>query len=143
MSNKISELKDVLTRLVDSYEGYKDAAEKAEQERHKTQFNDLATKRYQYAVTIQEFLKTQGEDVDIDGSFLAGAHRLFMDLKNMLGDDEALLGSIRAGESNLLATYRDAMEECGFDGEFLRKLQEQYKEIETNLELINAKKKAA
>tara|TARA_B100002019_G_scaffold249304_1_gene228595 strand:- start:713 stop:1147 length:435 start_codon:yes stop_codon:yes gene_type:complete len=144
MSEKISELKTLLTRLMDSSDGYKQAAEKATQERHVNMFTDLSAERYNAALKVQEHLKRHGENVDLDGSLLAATHRFFMDLRNKLDDgDEAIMEYIVSGESELLECYRNAMEDAQHDPEFLKTLQEQYKKAEANLELIHAKAKAA
>ncbi|MAS87640.1 MAG: hypothetical protein CMH30_06655 [Micavibrio sp.] len=145
MSNKTSELKMLLTRLVDSYDGYKEAAEKASQERHVRMFTDLSAERHQAALLVQDYLTRQGEDVDLDGSKIAAAHRFFMDIKDKLDDDddEALLESIITGESELLSRYRDATKDAKYDPELLDALKKQYQKIESNLALIQAKEKAA
>jgi len=145
MSEKISELKSLLTTLVDSYEGYKEAAEKASQERHEKMFSNHANERHEYALKIQDHLGRHGEEVDLDGSFLASAHRFFMNLKDMLDDDddEALMEAIITGESELMSRYRDAMSGGKFDIELLSALQAQYQKIEANLDLLQAKEEAA
>ncbi len=144
-NKKISELKKLLTRLVDSRDGYAEAAEEATQERHKRMFSNLSNTRQQYAQEVQEYLKSQGENVELDGSLLASTHRYFMELKNKLdeNDDEELLESIITGESNLCENYQDAIDGSEFDPEFLATLQRQHNEIQSHLNLFIAKEEAA
>ncbi len=142
-SDKISELKSLLTRLVDSRDGYQDAAEHARQTRHQKMFTDLSSQRNEYALKLQDYLNRQGENIELDGSFLAGVHRFFMEIKNKLGDDEELMEAIITGESELLDCYREAMEDANYDTELLTTLQSQYRTIESNLNLIEAKEEAA
>jgi len=137
-------MKDLLIRLVDSREGYKDAAEHAEQERHKKMFSDLSEKRGEYAEDIRKALSGYGEQFDTDGSFEAGVHRFFMGIKDKLGgDDEELMESILTGESNLLEQYQSAIECCKTDTIILEKLQNQHKEVVANYKLLEAKEEAA
>ena len=74
---------------------------------------------------------------------MAGVHRFFMDIKSKLGDDEELLEAIITGESELLENYRDAMKDADYDTELLTTLQSQYRTIERNLDLFQAKEEAA
>lgn len=137
-------MKDLLIRLVDSREGYKDAAENAEQERHKKMFSDLSQKRGEYAEEIRKALSAHGEQYDTDGSFEAGVHRFFMNIKDKLGgDDEELMESILTGESNLLEQYEGAIKSCKTDTIILEKLQKQHKEVISNYKLLEAKEEAA
>lgn len=142
-SDKISELKTLLTRLVDSRDGYQDAAEHAEQKRHEQMFKDLSAQRNDYALKLQDYLNRQGENIELDGSFLANVHRFFMDIKSKLGDDEELMEAIITGESELLENYRDAIKDADYDTELLTTLQSQYRTIERNLDLFQAKEEAA
>ena len=111
MSEVKSELKDVLTRVVDSIDGYEASAKDAQQGRFKTMFEEKAQERRQFATEIRNHLSTLGEQVDEDGSLLAGAHRAFVDLKNAVtgGSDQAVLQEVERGESTLLKEYDDAL----------------------------------
>ncbi len=136
--------KDLLIRLIDSRDGYKDAGAHADQERHQKMFGDLANKRHEYSEELRTALASHGCNYETDGTFLAGAHRFFMEIKDKLGgDDESLLESILTGESNLLEQYEDAIEKVKTDTDLLQKLQNQYKEVKSNYKLLEAKEEAA
>lgn len=144
MSNdKISELKLLVTRLADSAAGYKNAAEKAEQDRHANLFTKLSDDRYHYALVIQDYLKRHGVEKDIESSFTGKTHRFLMDISSLMGDDEQLMKSIVSGESELLDDYRSALEEADIDPELIKILQAQYREIVAYLDIIDIKQKAA
>ncbi|MBB4659410.1 ferritin-like domain-containing protein [Parvularcula dongshanensis] len=107
------ELKDVLTRVVDSADGYENAAEDAKAGRFAVMFREKAQERRGFASEIRNHLTGLGEDVKEDGSLLAGAHRTFTELKNAVtgGSDDAILKEIERGESTLLKEYDDALED--------------------------------
>ena len=107
------ELKDVLTRVVDSAEGYENAADDAKAGRFAVMFREKATERRGFATEIRNHLTGLGETVSEDGSLLAGAHRAFTDLKNAVtgGSDEAVLKEVERGETTLLKEYDDALED--------------------------------
>lgn len=132
----------VIERLVDSYKGYKDAAEHAEQDRHVKLFTDLSDKRYLYAVKLKESLGADGTGIELEGSTMGDMHRWWMELKNKLGDDEELMEEIIHGESELIDRYRNSMEDVS-NQNIKQVMQEQLKEIKSSLELIHAKEKAA
>ena len=108
-----SELKDVLTRVVDSADGYQNAAEDAEQGRFAIMFQEKAKERRAFATEIRNHLNTLGEQVDEDGSLLAAGHRVFADIKDAVTgkDDKAIIGEVDRGETHLLKTYDDALED--------------------------------
>jgi len=145
-NNETAEIKDILIRLKDSYQGYKEAGEAATQERHKKMFGDLAAKRHEYFEDLRKMSAGHGEDVDdIDGSFEASVHRFFMNMSHKLDkeNDEELLEAITSGEENLLKQYDDAIKEVKTDTDILEKLQNHRHEIASNLDLMSAKEEAA
>lgn len=144
-TKKKSELKTLLKHLVDSRKGYEEAAKECGQERHKKLFQELATARQQYALTLQDYLTRYDIDADLEGTMLGSTHRFFMNLKNAIRNthDEEILESIITGESELLDNYRDALDDADYDTELIKILQDQYRKIDSNLETIHTKKKAA
>ena len=113
MSEIKNELKDVLTRVVDSADGYESAAEDAEQGRFAIMFREKAQERRAFATEISNHLNTLGEQVDEDGSLLAAGHRVFKDIKDAVTgkDDKAIITEVDRGETHLLKTYDDALED--------------------------------
>ncbi len=138
------QLQKLLTRLIDSYDGYQQCIDHAQQSRHEQLFKDFALTRQKFANEIREIFAQHGEDLDTDGSILAKAHRIYIDLKTKIdADDEDLLESIHYGEGNLLGEYKDTIECFKSDQAVLEILQRQHREIQNNFELIEAKEEAA
>ena len=143
-NNQKDQLEKLLNRLIDSYDGYQQCLEHVEQHRHQKLFADFAQTRQKFANEVREILSQHGADVDTDGSFLAKAHRFYVDIKLKLdSDDEELLEAIHYGEGNLLREYKETIECFKSDQSVLKVLQPQYREIENNYQLIEAKEKAA
>lgn len=111
MSDKQTEqLKKLLTRVLDSAEGYERAAESAETGRFKPAFESRARTRRQYADELRAELNRHGEKADTDSSLLASAHRVFLDLRAKLIDgDEAVLKEVDRGETTLIENYQEAV----------------------------------
>jgi len=143
-SNEEKQLEKLLTRLIDSYDGYKECAQKAEQHRHENLFISFGNTRQKFANEIRTLMTDHGMEVDTDGSFLAKAHRFYTDIKMKLdSDDEELLESITYGEGNLLTEYRDTIELFKSNEKILSVVQKQYQEVLNNRDLIVAKEEAA
>jgi uncharacterized protein (TIGR02284 family) len=143
-SNQEQQLEKLLTRLIDSYDGYKACAENAEQHRHTDLFTNFGNTRQKFANEIRDLMTSHGMEVDTDGSFLAKAHRFFTNIKMKLdADDEELLESIAYGEGNLLTEYRDTIEAFKSDEKVLSVIQTQYNEVLSNYDLVVAKEEAA
>jgi uncharacterized protein (TIGR02284 family) len=112
MANEIkSELKNVLTRVVDSADGYENAAQSADNGSFAVMFRERAQERRGFATEIRNHLQSVGENVDEDGSLLASAHRAFTDLRDAVTgrDDQAILNEVERGESKLLNDYESAL----------------------------------
>jgi uncharacterized protein (TIGR02284 family) len=145
LNNKeLDQLEKLLKRVVDSRDGYADAQEKAEQQRHQDLLGPLAGQRQKFAETIKRKLEENNRDVDLDGSFLASTHRFFMNLQIKLGgDDEELFEEIVHGESELVSDYNETLETITGDDIFKGQLQQQRNEVLSNLQLFKAKAEAA
>ena len=135
MSDVKDELKDVLTRVVDSADGYENAAEDAQASSFAVMFRERAQERRQFASEIRNHLTSLGETVHEDGSLLAGAHRAFTDLRNAVtgSSDEAILKEIDRGESLLLKEYDDALEDVPAGDPAYALLQRQRESVSRNL----------
>jgi uncharacterized protein (TIGR02284 family) len=115
MANEIkSELKNVLTRVVDSADGYENAAQSADSGNFAVMFRERAQERRGFASEIRNHLQSVGENVEEDGSLLASAHRSFTDIRDAVTggrDDGAILKEVERGESKLLNDYESALKD--------------------------------
>ena len=130
-----SELKNVLTRVVDSADGYESAASDAEQSRFAIMFREKAQERRQFATEIRNHLSGLGEQVDEDGSLLAAGHRVFKDIRDAVtgSDDQAVLKEVDRGESTLLKTYDSALEDIPAGDQAYQMLQKQRESVSQTL----------
>ena len=144
-SNQKSQMKDLLTRIYDSYEGYKECAEQSEQARHQRLFKQFADERLEYANELKDLLEQNGEQIELDGSMMANVHRLFTNIKNKIDndDDEELLEEIARGEDKLAEQYQETISEFKGDEKVLSIIQPQYKNVINARDLFEAKEEAA
>lgn len=113
MTSHAEALTQLLTRIIDSADGYEQAAKSSQSGALKSVFSERARMRHGFAAEIRKELENLGEKVDDDGSLLASAHRVFLDLKTRLsGDDnERALEEVERGESVLVKQYEETLED--------------------------------
>lgn len=110
-----TEIVDTLNELIriveDSHEGYRQAAESAEEEDLKALFNDLAAQRGAIVREIQRLVAEQGGAPDMGGTMMGGAHRFFLGLKAaVLGHDRAaILTEVERGEGECIRLFEVAL----------------------------------
>ena len=143
MGDTKSELKSVLTRVVDSADGYESAASDADQGRFAIMFKEKAQERRGFATEIRNHLNTLGEQVDEDGSLLAAGHRVFKGIRDAVtgSDDQAIIKEVDRGESTLLKTYDSALEDIPASDQAYQMLSKQRDSVNQTLSQIKSYEK--
>ncbi len=110
-SHDIHILNDLITTTIDSVDGYRAAGESTEAGRFASLFNSRATERAGVAAKLKAEVARLGGNPEDDGSLLAGAHRAFMGLKDMVTgrDEQAIINEVERGEDVIKARYEKAM----------------------------------
>lgn len=110
-SHDISILNDLIATTIDSADGYSEAAKDAGTSRFAALFNSRATERRGVTTDLQRAVTNLGGTPEDDGTILAGAHRVFVNLKSMVTgqDEKALINEVEAGEDHIKAKYEDAL----------------------------------
>lgn len=110
--NDAAELQNVLTRYVDSIDGYNQAAEVVESEDHAAAFLEIGQRRKKIAEQVARLIIDLGEKPEFSGSPEAAAHRWWMSLRVGMSDEEfrATLAECVRGEKELARTVHDALE---------------------------------
>ncbi|MGR3490663.1 MAG: ferritin-like domain-containing protein [Shimia sp.] len=144
MTNRIDALKTLLTRLVDSREGYREILDDIENPTLKGMIQRFHEHRDQYASEIRTALATAGEKVDEDGSLLASAHRVFVGLRDALSSgDEAVVAETIRGEKKLVEAYDEAIaSETATDPEY-HTLIKQHQVVKEELGQLEVRKDIA
>ncbi|WP_298429877.1 PA2169 family four-helix-bundle protein [uncultured Jannaschia sp.] len=115
MTDRIDALKTLMTRLIDSREGYRESLDHVESPHIREIFEGFLTRRDRNASEIRAYLTGEGHSVDADGSLLGAAHRVFVGLKDAVtaADDAATLAEVVRGENVLLDAYDEALTASG------------------------------
>jgi uncharacterized protein (TIGR02284 family) len=109
--HNISVLNGLIKTTLDSMKGYEDAAKDAENTLFATLFADFARDRSAAATSLQAEVKRLGGDPETGSSFLAAAHRTFVDLKQAFtsDNDKTIVEEIERGEDHIKAKFEEAL----------------------------------
>lgn len=104
-------LNSLIKTTLDSRKGFQDAAQNAENTHFASFFAEFAQDRSRAAALLQDEVRRLGGTPEDDGSFLAAAHRTFLDLKAKFtdGDDKAIIAEVERGEDYIKAKYEEAL----------------------------------
>ena len=113
-----SEFQKVLTRFIDSEEGYAHAATLVSDAHLSAIFLEISETRTALIPRLRGMIKSHGSDPEITGSPEGSIHRWWMSLRDTLTNDElkdVLIECIR-GESSLLEAMDNAIASGNLDG---------------------------
>lgn len=110
-SHDISTLNSLIATTIDSADGYNEAAKDSENSRFTALFTSRASERRAIAARLQQQVTSLGGNPEDDGTLLAGAHRMFLNLKSVVtgNDDKAIINEVEAGEDHIKAKFEDAL----------------------------------
>ena len=109
-SHDIKVLNALAEGLIDSADGYAEAAAETEDVRYRDLFVRRSDERRRIASELQAAVRGLGGQPEEEGSILAKAQRAFMDIKHALMRDEAsVVGSVERGEAHLQARFDRAL----------------------------------
>lgn len=108
----IKVLNGLLEAVLDSVDGYREAAKETDQTRYRGLFEQRAEERGRVAADLQAAVRGLGGEPDHEGSILAKAHRAFLDIKHaLLRDEQSVVASVESGEDHLKARFDRALED--------------------------------
>jgi len=131
-----AELQIVLTRYIDSYDGYLQAAAVVESASLKDAFLEIAARRKLIVEHVATLIVKQGENPDVEGSPEAALHRWWIRIRAQMTDEEfkATLAECVRGETVLSKAIRDAIDKGNLDSNHARILAEISAELEQALQ---------
>ena len=112
MSNDhdIKTLNSLIETVIDSADGYAEAAKASETSRFTPIFFRRGSERQELTTKLQSEVRALGGEPEDDGTLLAGAHRLFLNLRNsMSSDDVAIVDQVESGEDHIKHKFEDAI----------------------------------
>jgi uncharacterized protein (TIGR02284 family) len=112
-THDIKTLNSLIAATLDSADGYAKAAKDAKSQSLISLFRDRSTERRQVASTLQQRVRLLGGDPEEEGTILASAHRMFVNLRTSLtsNDNKAVIDEVERGEDHIKSKFEDAMKD--------------------------------
>ena len=110
-SGDIATLNTLTTTLIDSVNGYEDAASNSDSERLRQLFRDCASERNKVVEDLRAEIRRLGGNPEDDGSFMGKTHQRFLDLKAAVTgrDEQAIINEVERGEDYLKGKFEAAL----------------------------------
>lgn len=138
----ISTLNSLIKTTLDSMKGFKDAAQDAESTQFSTLFDDFAREREEVATALQAEVRRLGGNPEDDSSFLAAAHRTFMDLKRAFTgkDDKAVIQEVERGEDFIKGKFEAALKDVDLEPMSRSVVEQAYQSVKAGHDRASALK---
>ena len=106
----IKVLNDLIEVTLDSADGYREAAKDTRNLDFKALFERRSVERNRLTEKLQTEVRDLGGEPEDDGTVLASAHRMFLNLKHIVtGSDLGIVNEVEAGEDHIKTKYEDAL----------------------------------
>ena len=112
-NHDIRTLNSLIATTIDSIDGYTESAKDCENPRFAQMFTTRAQERRGVASALQAEVSRQGGNAEDDGTVLAGAHRVFLDLKAAVTgkNDKAIVNEVERGEDHIKSKFEAALQD--------------------------------
>lgn len=110
-TNDASTLNSLIATTLDSINGYQESADAVTNPQFRELFQELARDRQQVVPQLQAEVARLGGNPEDDGTTLAAAHRVFVDLKSSITgrDDKAVIDEVERGEDHIKHKFEGAL----------------------------------
>jgi uncharacterized protein (TIGR02284 family) len=136
--DQVSTLETLTTTVIDSINGYEDAARNTDNERLRDVFDENARNRRDIAANLGAEIRRMGGDPPSEGSFMGKTHQTWLDLKSAVAghDEKAIINSVEAGEDYLKEKFESALD-SDLSGEPRQVVEHAYQSIRSGHDEIS------
>lgn len=140
----IKTLNDLIETTLDSADGYSEAAKDADNSQLKSLFASRSTERRAAAGKLQQGVRSLGGEPEDDGTVLASAHRMFVNLRASVtsNDNKAVVDEVERGEDHIKAKFEDAMKDTDVSPATLSLITDVYTSVRSGHDQMRDIKKA-
>lgn len=128
---QISALQTLTTTVIDSVNGYEEAAKNIDNPRFQEIFRERANERQDVVENLRTEIRRLGGDPPEEGSFMGKTHQSWLDLKAAITgrDDKRVVNSVEAGEDYLKEKFEAALNSDELDGEARQAIEKAYQSV--------------
>ena len=132
-------LNTLTATLIDSVNGYRDAAADSDAGRFQEIFRQRADERSRLAEDLRAEVRRLGGNPEDDGSFLGKAHQRFMDLKAAITgrDEKAIINEVERGEDYIKAKFEKALDSENLGSEARQVVERAYQSVRAGHDQIS------
>jgi uncharacterized protein (TIGR02284 family) len=140
--DEISTLNTLIATLIDSINGYEDAAANSEAGRFAQLFRERAGERQRVVEDLRAEVRRLGGNPEDDGSFMGATHQRFLDLKAAITgrDDKAIINEVERGEDYLKGKFEAALESGDLSGDTRAAVERCYQSVRAGHDQMSALK---
>jgi uncharacterized protein (TIGR02284 family) len=138
----VGTLETLTTTLIDSINGYRDAAQNAEGTKFQEIFRRNADERSRIVEELRSEVRRLGGNAPDDGSFLGATHQRFLDLKAAVTgrDDTAIINEVERGEDYLKEKFEAALNAENVEPQTRSIIERAYQSVRQGHDQINSLK---
>ena len=128
---QVGTLETLATTLIDSINGYEDAASNSENQRFQQIFRERASERRQVLEDLRSEIRRLGGDPPDDGSISGKTHQRWLDLKAAVTgrDEQSIINSVEAGEDYLKEKFETALSSGDLTGDSRQVVERVYQSV--------------
>ena len=129
--DEISTLNSLTATVIDSINGYEDAAANSEGSRFQQMFRERASERQRVVEDLRAEVRRLGGNPEDDGSFMGKTHQRWLDLKAAVTgrDDKAIINEVERGEDYLKEKFETALDSDSLSGESRAAVERCYQSV--------------
>ena len=130
-TDEITTLNTLTATLLDSVNGYRDAAENSESGQFQELFRTNADERSRVAEDLRAEVRRLGGDPEDDQSTMGTLHQRWLDLKAAITgrDDKAIINEVERGEDYLKGKFTAALNSEHLSGESRAVVEQAYQSV--------------
>jgi len=137
--DEISTLNTLISTLIDSINGYEDAAASSEGGHFQQLFRDRANERQRIVEDLRTEVRRLGGEPETGGSFMGKTHQAWLGLKSAITgrDDKAIVNEVERGEDYLKEKFETALESGKLSGESRSEVERCYQSVKAGHDQIS------
>lgn len=137
-SHDIKVLNHLAGGLMDSADGYAEAAAQTDDDRHQALFAERSKERRQAAADLQAAVRGLGGETGEDRSILAKAQRAFTDIKHaLIREEQAVVSLVDDDEQHLQTRFEQALADEALSATTRETIRRAYAAVKTGHEQMH------
>ena len=140
--DEIAILNTLTATLIDSVNGYEDAAANSDSEQFRAMFRERATERTSAVEELRAEVRRLGGEPEDDGSFMGKTHQRFLDLKAAVTgrDEKAIVNEVERGEDYLKEKFETALNSETLTGDCRAAVERAFQSVRSGHDKMSALK---